>query len=54
MYYLLGVIHLVLFLIAAAEILTSRKQFIEKFVWLLVIFLLPVVGLILYYVIGRK
>jgi hypothetical protein len=52
-YALIGLIHFLLFLIAAAEILTSRHGVAYKLVWLLVIFLLPVVGLVLYFVTGR-
>ncbi len=50
---ILGVVHLILFLIAAFEILTSGKSLGQKFLWLLLIFLLPVVGLIIYYLVGR-
>ena len=53
LYSILGVIHLILFLIAAFEILTSSKPLINKVLWLLVIFLLPVIGLILYFLLGR-
>jgi hypothetical protein len=50
---ILGLIHLILFLIAAAEILTSNKDLMDKVLWLLLIFLLPLVGLLIYYLIGR-
>lgn len=50
---ILGVVHLILFLIAAFEILTSGKSLGSKFLWLLLIFLLPIVGLIIYYLVGR-
>jgi hypothetical protein len=52
-YSILGIIHLILFLIAAFEILTGSKSLGQKILWLLIIFLLPIIGLILYYVIGR-
>jgi hypothetical protein len=54
LYYILGIIHLILFLIAAVEILSSKRDLMEKVLWLLVIFLFPLVGLIIYYLIGRK
>ncbi len=54
LYYILGVVHLILFLIAAVEILQSKRDLLEKVLWLLLIFVLPIVGLIIYYLIGRK
>ena len=53
LYQILGVLHLILFLIAAVEILTSSKPLLHKIGWLLLIFLLPIVGLIIYFLIGR-
>lgn len=44
---------LVLFLIAAFEILTGGKPLVQKVIWLLIVFLLPILGVILYYLIGR-
>ena len=52
-YQILGVLHVILFLIAAFEILTSAKPLMHKILWLLLIFLLPIVGLIIYFLIGR-
>lgn len=52
-YGLLGAVHLALFLIAAYEIVSSGKSMPAKVAWLVVILLLPVVGLIAYYLIGR-
>jgi hypothetical protein len=51
---ILGVIHLVLFVIAAIEIVGSNKSIGAKILWLLLIFLLPIVGLIVYFFVGRK
>jgi len=51
---ILGLLHLILFLIAAFEILTSKRPLLEKVLWLLLIFLLPLIGLIIYYLVGRK
>ena len=53
LYGVLGIIHLILFIIAAIEIITGGKPIAEKVLWLLVIFLLPLIGLILYYLLGR-
>lgn len=50
---ILSILHIVLFLIAAFEILTSSKELLHKILWLLVIFLFPLIGLIIYYVMGR-
>ncbi len=54
LYTILGIVHLVLWLIAAVEILGSNKSLGNKILWLLIILLLPLIGLILYYVIGRN
>ena len=50
---ILSIIHLILFIIAAIEIITSSKEILHKVLWLLLIFLLPLIGLIIYYLIGR-
>lgn len=54
LYQILGLLHLILFVIAAFEILTSGKALTHKVLWLLLILLLPIVGLVLYYVLGRS
>lgn len=51
---ILGVIHLVLFVIAAIDILGSNKSIGAKILWMLLILLLPVIGLIIYFLVGRK
>ncbi|MGH7130564.1 MAG: PLDc N-terminal domain-containing protein [Phycisphaerales bacterium] len=53
LYTILGLLHLILWLIAAVEILMSSKPLGNKVLWLLIIFLLPLIGLILYYLLGR-
>jgi hypothetical protein len=53
-YALLGLVHVLLVLIAAVEILTSRKDVLAKLAWLLVVLLLPVVGLVAYFLLGRE
>ncbi len=52
-YSILGIIHLILFVIAAFEIITSSKDIVGKLFWLFIILVLPLIGLILYYLIGR-
>ncbi len=54
LYSLLGLLHLILWLIAAVELFKSGRPLGEKVIWLLIIFLLPLLGLVLYYLIGRK
>ncbi len=51
---ILAIIHLILFLIALYEIVTSSRSLGGKVLWGLIVFLLPCVGLIAYYLIGRK
>ena len=41
--YILGIIHLVLWLIAAFEILSSGKSLGQKLLWLAIIFFLPLI-----------
>lgn len=53
LYSILGLVHLILFLIAAFEILTSSKSLVNKLLWILLILLLPIVGLIIYFLLGR-
>lgn len=53
LYTILAIIHLILFIIAAVEIVTGGKPLMHKVLWLLLIFLLPVIGLIIYFLVGR-
>jgi len=48
------IIHLVIFIWALLQILGSSMSFIQKLVWILVVWLLPLVGLIIYLLVGRK
>jgi hypothetical protein len=50
---ILSIIHIILFIIAAIEIITSSKDLVAKLLWLLLILLLPLIGLIIYYLVGR-
>ncbi len=52
--WIVGVIILVLDIIAAIEILGSSKPVGTKILWLLLIFFLPVIGVIIYFLVGRK
>lgn len=53
-YSILGLIHLVLFIIAAFEIVTSSKPLLHKVLWLVLIFVLPIIGLLIYFFMGRR
>jgi hypothetical protein len=48
------IIHVILFVIAAVEIIASDRDTLKKVLWLLFIFFFPVVGLIVYYLFGRR
>lgn len=51
---LCGLIVLVLDMLAIIEILNSNRDSTSKLIWCLVIFFLPLVGLLLYYFVGRR
>lgn len=53
-YSILGILHLIIFIWALFQIITSSMPLLSKIVWALVVFLLPVIGLILYLLLGRK
>lgn len=53
LYTILGIIHLVLWIIAVIEIIGSSKPALQKLLWILVVLFLPLIGLIIYYLIGR-
>ncbi|OGI02178.1 MAG: hypothetical protein A2Y25_04850 [Candidatus Melainabacteria bacterium GWF2_37_15] len=52
--FLLGPVLFILNLIAIYDVITGPKNTTRKILWVLAILFLPVVGLILYYVIGKK
>jgi len=54
LYTILGIVHLVLFIIALIDIIQSSMAIEKKLLWILLILLLPLIGLILYFLIGRK
>lgn len=51
---LIGLIILILDILAIIEVVKSSKPDEQKLMWVLIILLLPLIGLILYYVIGKK
>jgi hypothetical protein len=51
---LLSVIILVLDIIAIIDVIKSSMSTGKKILWVLLILFLPVLGLILYYLVGRK
>lgn len=51
---LLSVIILVLDIIAIIDVIKSSLSTGKKILWILLILVLPVLGLILYYLVGRK
>ncbi len=52
-YGLLGLLHLILWIIAVVDIVKSSKPLSMKILWILIVLFLPLVGLILYFLIGR-
>lgn len=53
-YGIIGLVILILDIIALVSILGSSKPVSWKLVWSLVVLLLPVIGMILYFVVGKK
>lgn len=51
---LLGLVVLVLDVIAILDVFKSSQDTGKKVLWIVLILLLPVVGLILYYLLGKK
>ena len=51
---LLVIVHFILWLIATLRILTSKFVGYYKIIWLLVVWLVPVIGPIAYFAIGKK
>jgi len=51
---ILGLIVLVLDILAIFSVLTGKGSMGHKVLWIVLILLLPVVGLILYFLIGRS
>jgi len=51
---ILGLIVLVLDIVAIIDAVKSSMETSKKILWIVLIILLPLVGLILYYLVGRK
>ncbi len=51
---LLGLIYAVACIVAIVDCLKSGKETKDKVIWILVTLLLPYIGVILYFVIGKK
>ena len=51
---LIGLIVLILDIIAIVEVLQSGRAVAEKLLWILLILLLPLIGVLIYFLIGRK
>ncbi len=51
---IVGLILLVLAIIAILDVLKSSKPVEQKILWVIVILVIPLIGLILYYLIGKK
>ncbi len=52
-YGICGFLHVILWIVAAIEIVGSSRDTMSKVLWIAAIFFLPLVGLILYYFFGR-
>lgn len=55
MYYgIIGLIVLILDIIAILDVVKSGMDTVKKIIWILVILFLPVIGMILWFLIGKK
>jgi hypothetical protein len=52
-YSIVGLILLVLFIIFLVDIISRPMPIEKKLLWILIVLLVPVIGLILYFLIGR-
>lgn len=52
-WWIIGVIILVLDIMAIYEVLMGGRPALHKFLWILLIIIFPLLGLILYYLLGR-
>jgi len=53
MYQIVGIVILVLDILAILDCAKSSKEMGQKLLWILLILVLPLLGLILYYLVGR-
>lgn len=51
---IIGLIILILDIIAIVSVLMGRGSVVRKLLWILIILLLPLIGMILYFLIGRS
>ncbi len=51
---IIGIVILVLDIIAILDLVKSSADTGKKVLWIILIVLLPIIGLILYYVVGKK
>lgn len=49
-----GLVSFIFFIVALVDILKSEFRGYNKIVWLLLVILLPTIGVIAYFIIGRK
>lgn len=53
-YSILGLVVLVLDIIAIVSVLSGRSSVERKVLWVVIILLLPLIGMILYFLLGRR
>ncbi len=51
---ILGLLHLILFIWALISIVGSRASGLTKLLWILIVFIFPLVGLIVWFFLGPK
>ena len=51
---LFGLLVLILDIIAIVSVLNSSSDSVKKALWIVLIILLPVIGMVLYFLVGRK
>ncbi|MDD2679314.1 MAG: PLDc N-terminal domain-containing protein [Candidatus Omnitrophica bacterium] len=51
---LLGLVVLVLDIVAIVDLMKSAKETGKKILWVILILILPLIGMILYFLLGRK
>lgn len=52
--WVLGVVHLIVFIWALLQILGSSMDGVSKILWIAIVWLLPVIGLVVYLLVWRK
>ncbi len=54
MYYVLGLLYLIISIVMILEIIKAEVPNSTKILWIVVILVLPYIGILLYYFIGRR